>query len=323
MKDLLEQIKKLKPNLKETSIKTYIAGMKKICKGLDLDHDNCDDIDFLKKREKVVEFLDTLPKTTKKNLYIAIVVSLQAQDDKDEKLIEFYTEHMTTLANEYEEYIKTQQKSEKQKENWIDYDEMVEILNRLLDRIKDKQIHKKDVLDRNEYKLFQQYILLRTYLDIPIRNDFSDMKVIEEKEYDEKYREKHKGNWLILKNGNPKEFILHDYKTSGKYGMREIPINKSLSKMIKRWLNVNTSGFFITKLNDKTASITPNGITKLLQDLFKRETNKNISTSMIRHIVSSHIHRNSKTILEEEKEDREIENKFLHSKAMNKKYAKY
>ena len=323
MKDLLEQIKKLKPNLKETSIKTYIAGMKKICKGLDLEHDKCDDIDFLKKREKVVEFLDTLTNTTKKNLYIAIVVSLQSQEKKDDKLIEFYTEHMTTLANQYEEYIKTQQKSEKQKENWIDYDEMVEILNRLLDRIKDKQIHKKDVLDRNEYKLFQQYILLRTYLDIPIRNDFSDMKVIEEKEYDEKYREKHKGNWLILKNGNPKEFILHDYKTSGKYGMREIPINKSLSKMIKRWLNVNTSGFFITKLNDKTASITPNGITKLLQDLFKRETNKNISTSMIRHIVSSHIHRNSKTILEEEKEDREIENKFLHSKAMNKKYAKY
>ena len=93
------------------------------CKGLDLDHDNCDDIDFLKKREKVVEFLYTLPNTTKKNLYIAIVVSLQAQDKKDEKLIEFYTEHMTTLANQYEEYIKTQQKSEKQKENWIDYEE--------------------------------------------------------------------------------------------------------------------------------------------------------------------------------------------------------
>ena len=322
MKDLLEKIKKLKPNLKETSIKTYIAGMKKICKGLDLDHDKCDDIHFLKKREKVVDFLDTLPKTTKKNLYIAIVVSLQSQDDKDEKLIEFYTEHMTTLANQYEEYIKKQQKSEKQKENWIDYEEMVEILNRLLDRIKDKQIHKKDVLERSEYKLFQQYILLRTYLDIPIRNDFSDMKVIEEKEYD-KIREEHKGNWLITKNGLPKEFILHDYKTSGKYGMREIPINKSLSKMIKRWISINTSGFFITKLNDKTASITPNGITKLLQDLFKREVNKNISTSMIRHIVSSHIHKDSKRILEEEKEDKEIENKFLHSKAMNKKYAKY
>jgi len=322
MKDLLEQIKKLKPNLKETSIKTYIAGMKKICKGLDLEHDKCDDIHFLKKREKVVDFLDTLPKTTKKNLYIAIVVSLQAQDKKDEKLIEFYTEHMTTLANQYEEYIKTQQKSEKQKENWIDYEEMVEILNSLLDRIKDKQIHKKDVLERSEYKLFQQYILLRTYLDIPIRNDFSDMKVIEEKEYDE-IREEHKGNWLITKNGNPKEFILHDYKTSGKYGMREIPINKSLGKMIKRWININTSGFFITKLNDKTASITPNGITKLLQDLFKRETNKNISTSMIRHIVASHIHKDSKSILEEEEEDKEIENKFLHSKAMNKKYAKY
>ena len=230
--------------------------MKKICKGLDLDHDNCDDIDFLKKREKVVEFLNTLPNTTKKNLYIAIVVSLQAQDKKDDELIEFYTEHMTTLANQYEEYIKTQQKSEKQKENWIDYEEIIEILNSLLDRIKDKQIHKKDVLDRNEYKLFQQYILLRTYLDIPIRNDFSDMKVIEEKEYDEKYREKHEGNWLIKKNGLPKEFILHDYKTSGKYGMREIPINKSLGKMIKRWLNVNTSGLFITKLNDRTASIT-------------------------------------------------------------------
>ena len=322
MKDLLEKIKKLKPNLKETSIKTYIAGMKKICKGLDLDHDKCDDIHFLKKREKVVDFLDTLPKTTKKNLYIAIVVSLQSQDDKDEKLIEFYTEHMTTLANQYEEYIKKQQKSEKQKENWIDYEEMVEILNRLLDRIKDKQIHKKDVLERSEYKLFQQYILLRTYLDIPIRNDFSDMKVIEEKEYD-KIREEHKGNWLITKNGLPKEFILHDYKTSGKYGMREIPINKSLGKMIKRWLQVNSSGFFITKLNDKTLPITPNGITKLLQDLFKRETNKNISTSMIRHIVASHIHKDSKSILQEEKEDKEIENKFLHSKTMNKKYAKY
>jgi hypothetical protein len=43
---------------------------------------------------------------------------------------------------------------------------------------------------------------------------------------------------------------------------------------------------------------------------------------MIRHIVASYIHKDSKSILEEEKEEKKIENKFLHSKAMNKKYAK-
>ena len=49
---------------------------------------------------------------------------------------------------------------------------------------------------------------------------------------------------------------------------------------------------------------------------------KNISSSLIRHIVISHFNQDNPTIAELELKAKEIENQYMHSQSMNELYRK-
>jgi hypothetical protein len=49
---------------------------------------------------------------------------------------------------------------------------------------------------------------------------------------------------------------------------------------------------------------------------------KTISTSLLRHIVISFMRASDPTIKEQEKKEKEIEEKFMHSGSMNQRYRK-
>jgi site-specific recombinase XerD len=114
---------------------------------------------------------------------------------------------------------------------------------------------------------------------------------------------------------------LNDYKTVKTFGPQEYKIDSKFSKIIRIFLKHNNSGFFITKSN-RSQAITPNGITKLLNRLFKRELDKVISTSMLRHITASHDRRNDKTLAELEELKKKVQKKYLHSESTNQIYRK-
>jgi len=251
---------------------------------------------------------------TTKNRLIAIVVSLQATK-ANPKLIERYTREMIELANQSNEQYKKQEKSQKQKENWVEYEDLVNLANNMLGRLKKHSILTKEELTRAEYNLLQEYIVLRFYLNFPLRNDLADVRVIDSKEQDNK-----KDNFLLV-DGNEVSLLLNDYKTVKTFGPQEYDIDKKFSKAIKIFLKHNTSGFFITKTN-RSEAITPNGITKLLNRLFKRELDKVISTSMLRHISVSFDRRNDKKLAELEALKKKVEKKYLHSDSTNQLYRK-
>jgi hypothetical protein len=142
------------------------------------------------------------------------------------------------------------------------------------------------------------------------------MKVIKiEKE------DNNKDNFLLLNKGMPDKFILNQYKTDSKYGKKTVKIPSSLGKVIKRFLKFNKSGYFLT-LQDSIRPINSNGITKALNRLFQKHLGKTIGSSLLRHIVISHFRQNDPTIKQMEEKNREIEDRFMHSKEMNDQYRK-
>jgi len=318
MSTLQDKIQKLKPNLKESSIKLYLTNLKKIYREIECEGRkeicNFDNLDFLNDYDKVMKTLEDENSNTKKNRLIAVVVSLQATE-ADKKLIEKYQKSMLELAEQSNENYKKQEKSDKQKENWVEYKDLVNLVNEMLKRIKKHGILKKDVISKAEYNLLQEYIVLRFYLNFPLRNDLAEVKVISNKDEDNKI-----DNFLHV-DGDKITLLLNDYKTAKTFGPQEYELDEKFSKIVRIFLKHNTSGWFITKTN-RQDPISANGITKLLNRLFMRELDKKISTSMIRHITATHDRRNDKTLAELEALKKKVQKRYLHSVSTNHEYRK-
>ena len=181
---------------------------------------------------------------------------------------------------------------------------------------------KKNITDK-QFDTLQQYVLLSTYLDFPMRNNVSNMKVATRKQYNNMKKEQQSETNFLIKNGNSTySFILNSFKNHKYLGSKILNTSKELTKIIRLFLKHNNSEYFIVK-NDRETPISANGLTKYFNKLFKEYfKNKKISTSMIRHIVISHKNRNDDSILEKEAKEKEIEKTYQHSGGMHDLYVK-
>jgi len=314
-------------DIKEISLKTYIGSLKKIHKSVDPEcKGDADDCDFLHNYTEVMKFVDAEAKlTTKKNRLTAVLVALGSESPKDEILIKKYGNALKDLNDEYAKFIKRQKKTPTQKANWITYSKLVQITNELAEEVDDAGItlKEKSTLSRAEFDLLQQYVILRTYITFPMRNDFADMRVIKNDAWKKMTKKQRSAaNFLILLPKNKKEFHINMFKTAKSLGPKVLSIPPKLNKLMNLWLKFNKSGYFMTKKNGRDP-VSANGITKFLNRLFAaRADGKKISTSMLRHIVISHLLKGQKTIAQKEKESKAIEDTFMHSAEMNDLYRK-
>lgn len=308
-----------RPNVKQSSLNTYLISLKNLRKKID-GKTELDDTEFLNDFDKISDILKDEKLTTQKNRITSILVALGANDKKNDSLIDKYQKKLKNLNDEYSAFLKTQKKTDTQEKNWLDYEDLVDIFNDVMKDVKRDKITKKEKLDVKEFDLLQQLVILRTYLDFPLRNDFADMKIIDSKEY-KNLDSDDENNYLALLGKNKKVFILNDFKNKNRIGRKELQITPSLNKIINIWLKHNKSGWYLVKTDRKTP-MNPNNITKFLNKIFMKKANKKIGSSLIRHIVISKITEGTPTIKEEEEKQKEIENKFLHSGEMNKLYRK-
>jgi len=308
MNKLQEDILKSR-TIKPISLRNYLASLNQLCKRLTKKSLDCD-ISFLTDTPRVIKLIEGIEKkTTQKNYLTAIIVALKAYQDKYEKEIEIYSKLLKQITDNYNNNLKQENKTETQKANWLDYDDLIKVKDDL------KQKYKRDKTFEN----LQKYLILLTYINHPLRNDFSEMKILTNKEYkklDDKDKDKY--NYLIVSSRNKMRFQLNNYKNKNRLGQREIEIvNKELKQAINLWLKVNKSGWYFVK-QDKTTPQTANGTTKYLNAIFK-PYNKKISSSMIRHILISHDYADEKTMKQKQQEEEQHENKYLNSKAIAEK----
>ena len=280
-----EKILAKRPNIKSNTIDSYLTYINKLYSLYKGEKSKASEYSWLKDTNKIAELLSDYKSTTKKNFYNAIVVILNA-NGSDEKLVDEYAEMRDNEHKHYENLVKSHKKTDRQEKNWVELDEIDKILKSY--KRQSAEIYKKPTFNKKKnFSILQEYIILLTYRHIPMRNDVANMKVVSPTEYKaiaDNVKEKH--NYLVGSGRVPFHFQINEYKTKKSFGKKKIEINKVLNREIRKWLRVNTSGYFITN-SSQTEPITPNGITKLLTKIFKEHTGKSVSTSMIRHIYLS------------------------------------
>jgi len=318
MDEIISQIKKTK-NIKDSTLNQYKSSFKSLCKLLK--NEDCK-IDDFKDTDKVIKHINGLEKiTTRKNKLTSTIVFLDSYDDKYKKELEIYRKELNRLNEVYDENMKKQKKSQKQQDNWIDYDDIINVVRDLKRQMTIMKLNKKKSLTKKERIVLQKYAFLVLFLEYPYRNNFHSLKKISEKDY-KKIEDEHKGNWIISnKNNKPIKIILHDYKTSNKYGMIDVPIPSKIGNVLKLHNRHNSdSEYLFNTINNNLKPFTSNSFTKYIQSIFSEYyPDKSIGSQLLRNIIATHMNKDEKSIEEKQEEEDKIQKKFLHSKQVNEK----
>ena len=281
LQDIIDKSRNIKPN----SLKAYMISLRKLHEKLDTDADLDDISSWLcgKNIEKIINILSDMKITTRKNYLAAVIVALTTDKDKHADALVDYRKYLDKIVEEYNKQMKSQKKSDKQEENWVTMDELKEIVSGYKKEIRKLDLANKDLWSNREFNLYQQYLVGLLYTELPpVRLDYSNMMLITEADY-KKIDEKNK-NYLVLISRNKKYFSLGSYKTEDKYGVHIIDIPSIVNSVINKFLQHNTSGYFL--VNTQRNILSDNGLTKLLNKIFAA-TGKKISSTMIRHIYLS------------------------------------
>jgi hypothetical protein len=321
---LIDLIKIKRTNICENTLKAYDKQLNKMF--IDLGNIGTPkNTKFLQNFDKINDFIDKHDKiTTKKNKLTAIIVAIDA--DKSFKNKDDFKDtcqkKLKELNEEYNDFLKKQIKTPTQEKNWIEYETLVDIANDLVKKV--KGFKTKETLEKHEFEALQNAVLLKTHITFPIRNDLSEVKVIELEKYEklnETNQDKH--NWLIKYPKNKMVIVLNNFKNSKKLGTKRFDVPKNLVNLYKIWFKFNTSEYFLVSKRDRMLPINGNTQTKYFNSLFhKYYPDKNISSSLIRHIVISHFSEGDPTIEELEARAKKVEEKYLHSASMNSLYRK-
>lgn len=284
--DVYSKIKEYKPNLKDSSINIYVRNLNKLKKIF-----NENDYKFLENYEDVEKILENLSYLTVRNYYNAIIVLISALNGDDE-LIDQYAVMRDELNEKYfKENTESNKISSKQEQNFITYNEVVEMLNKMADDLRILKIKQKKDIGVKERTLLQIFVIFNIYLHIPLRNDVVDLIKITKREFNKKTDDDKKVNNYIVFENNNMFFSIGKYKTDKTYSTKTIEISKELQKVIRFWKRIsiyNDSEYLFLSATGK--KLNRNELSQLMIKFSKLYLNDKaqISTTMMAKITMSH-----------------------------------
>ena len=239
---------------------------------------------FLKKTDDVAELVKDYADNTIKLIYSSIVSVLSLFKEKPayKKVYNFYYEKMMGKAKEMKDAgAESSNKTEKQKENWISWEEVKEKGDALGSAV--AGFGKKRSLTEQEFETLLHYTILALYTETqPRRNqDYLDMMVVKAMPKVAEH------NYLVITKGKPSKFIFNIYKTAKKYGQQTLDIPPTLAEILKLYLKFHpqkkeTPHNFLVSY-DGSPIVAQNAITRVLNKVF----GKKVGSSMLRHIFLS------------------------------------
>jgi len=252
---LKEELKSKRKTLSESSLTTYSSILKNLYKKVfgegQIKLDNFD------KTKEIIEYIKDVPPNKRKSILSALVVLTDNED---------YRKLMLGDINKYNSFIKTQQKTETQEQNWIEKEKIKEVFDKLE---KDaKQIYKKQSLTMNDLQSIQEYIIVALLggLFIPPRRllDYTEFRVKNIKKDEHNYY-------------NRGSLYFNHYKTAKHYGEQSVKVPKTLQAILTKWIKTNPNDYLLFDNNgNKLNSV------KLNQRLNKIFNGK-VSVNALRH----------------------------------------
>ena len=167
MTDLRDVIKKARPTLSDSSITTYNSILKNLHKKVFGDKEM--DLEDFENSNKILKHLETTEPNKRKTILSALVVIC-----KDPKP---YRTLMLTDIKDYNKDVNNQEKSEDQKENWIEQDQLQSVYDTL--KKEADYLYKKGNLTGSELQKIQNFVIVALFHLIPPRRakDYCDFKI--------------------------------------------------------------------------------------------------------------------------------------------------
>ncbi len=229
-------IKENRPHLSENWIKTYTSIIKNLGKKINVDIQSGEDI--INNLDKIKNELKDKDPIKRKTIYAALIV-LCDMHEKNNKLLNNGCEELRKLMNDdiskFKEIENNQEMSTTQKNNWMDYNEVMQLYNNYKNNVyylldENRELTKKEFLKLNTFILLSCLLLIP-----PLRSlNFTEFKI---KNIDDK-----KDNYMRI-NKKKYEFVFNVYKGSDKKGPWIVEIPKELYNIINKWTKFNKTEY--------------------------------------------------------------------------------
>lgn len=227
---------------------------------------NFDDLSFLGDREKVNVYLTKYALSSRRQAIVSCVALLSLYK---EELPEIYAQYYQEMMAPKEA---TTGRTEKQKDNWMEWPEVVEIQQKF-----------KPASDCVDWNKWLDYLVVSLYvLFPPRRNEYQMMKVAKNDEcaQDPNF------NYIVI---STQKFVFHQYKTAGTYGTQTYDIPAPLINVLFQALehhpcDYTTKAQFLLVRKDGSEFTTINSLTRILNRIF----GNNVGSTMLRHIYITH-----------------------------------
>jgi len=240
-------------------VKTYaniLSNLHKVLFKKDLEVSN-----FIKYQDLIMEHLDSIKYNVRKTILSALVCISEGKANVQKK----YRDQMLKDANVYNAEQKTNTMTAEQKESWIDWDSVIEHMNKLKKKyfyvFKESKPCTADILN------LQKYVILSCYVLIPPRRclAYCEMKC--------KGFDREKDNFF-----DKGSFTFQIYKTAKFLGKQVEKLPMTLASLIRKWISFRPEQTFLF-VDHSGNKLTSNGMTKILNSIF----GKNVSVNQLRH----------------------------------------
>lgn len=289
--NLTEIIQAARPNIKASSLRTYVGSIKRIAPD-----NKIDSIAFLQDTDAVMAKINTFGMNVKRSVLTSIIVAMGANGDTGDALrtyVDALNEYSVVVADE----LGKNKKSNKQEKNWTTHENLLAIAKRM---VKNAPGNQRSLI-----------AALYTYQP-PSRLDYYNMQIIGKGD-----PTGDKQNYLQIINRNKKNFIFNDYKNSATYKTVTIPVNKAMNTVLNKYFKLNPGIKYVLRSEvKKNEPMTRNSLGKQIPQIFE-ETGKHITLNQIRHIyISENID------IEKTKQQNELAKQMMHSTGTQLTYAK-
>ena len=293
---LIEIIKNNRSHLTQQSVKTYVWIIKNIGKKINIEINT--PYDVYHNIDVIIDSLKLIESKKRKTLYAALLVLCDTVENRNDMIIDLLRKHMMADINEFKKTEFDQKKTQKQTDNWKDWEEITQKYN-LFSQMVEPLFFKKE-LTKKEFYNMNLYVLLSCLILIPpLRSlNFTEFKI--------NNVDKTKDNYM---DQTKNLFVFNVYKGWNKKGVGVIPITKKLRDIIMNWKKYNTNDYMLLDTNKN--KLTQTKLNNLLNNFF----DWNISTSMLRHIYLTNKFNDVNL-----KEIKEVANNMQHSIMQDLKY---
>jgi hypothetical protein len=262
-----ETLRTNRPNLSAGSVRTYASILKNLAKQMKVELDSPSAV--VKNYKAILDHLKETPPKLRKTRLASLIVFV-VKHDGAEKALNAFREQMMGDGKKSDDDAKEQTMTDKQKENWMDWEVVLEKYEALKKEV--TPLLRMDKLDKKQFARVQLFVLLSLMVLIPPRRSL-DWTAFVIHDID-----KEKDNYLGTVKRKPM-LVFNNYKTAGKTGQQTVEVPKDLHQILKRWMVLNPHDFLLMNYG-QTGGITPTQLVQLLYGFF----GKNVSTSMIRKI---------------------------------------